>query len=125
MQAGAMQEAQSRPIRQQDVFVKARLLAEGVRIREGGKETSGWKLPKQSARDLAGIESTAGEAVLREQPECSGYFGVLIPETVISVGCPMEVLEAEAAEGNGMRVGGYNQIVKTFQWHEQDYSSED
>jgi len=68
-----MQGAQSRPIRQQDVFVKARLLAEGVRIREGGKETSGWRHPKQPARELAGIESATGEAVLRELHECAAF----------------------------------------------------
>jgi len=42
-----MQEAESRAITQQDIFVKARILAEGVRIREGDKETSGWKLPQR------------------------------------------------------------------------------
>lgn len=68
-----MEASESKAITQQDIFVKARILAEGARFRAGGRADPGWKLPKKVVGNLGGIEGAKGEAVLRELHDCSAF----------------------------------------------------
>jgi hypothetical protein len=68
-----MEATEWRPVTQQDIFVKARLLAEGVRLRASGQGDMCWRLPEKEVGNLAGIESAGGAEVLRELKDCSAF----------------------------------------------------
>ncbi len=68
-----MEATEWRLVTQQDIFVKARLLAEGVRLRARSPEEMCWRLPEEEVENLAGIESAGGAEVLRELQDCSAF----------------------------------------------------
>ncbi len=89
-----MQAGESNTITRQDIFVKARLLAEGVRLRAGSQQDVRQKVPKEVLRDLAGIEGAKGEAVLRELHDCAAFSALecIAEREFMLDGCGLSVI---------------------------------
>lgn len=89
-----MDTTEWRPVTKQDIYVKARLLAEGVRLPARSQEDLGWRLPKGEARNLTGIENADGTQVLRELQDCSAFAALeCLEEREFSLdGCGLSVI---------------------------------